>query len=88
MDFDYNDYTSAAAIESEVVSLPKMGGNTHLGNALQLVATSLQVASAGFRQSNPIVVIVTDGQPTDSVTAAVSALTAKVHICSQVCLNS
>lgn len=30
----------------------------------------------GFRGARPIVLIVTDGQPTDSVTAAVGALTA------------
>eukprot|EP00041_Stephanoeca_diplocostata_P037532 m.1423857 g.1423857 ORF g.1423857 m.1423857 type:complete len:1504 (-) comp25057_c0_seq2:135-4646(-) len=76
VDFDYNDFTTASAIENEVISLQHMGGNTHLGNALQLVASNLQQSSAGYRGSNSIVVIVTDGQPTDSVTAAVSALTA------------
>ena len=82
IDFDYNDYTTAAAVEQAVLDLSgsRIGGNTELGSALQLTSNSLQRSSAGFRGANPIVVIVTDGQPTDSsvVTSAVAALTSQV----------
>lgn len=49
IDFDYDDYSTAAAIRTAVSSLTQMGGNTDLGGALQLVANGLQIPSGILR---------------------------------------
>lgn len=59
-------------------------GETHMGDALRLIADALQPEALAGRQLPPIVVMVSDGYPTDDIDGGLQAFFAAGHAASAI----
>jgi len=60
------------------------GGETHMGDALRLLAEALEPAAMPGRQLPPVVLLASDGLPTDDVEAGLTAFFAATNAASAV----
>lgn len=63
-----------APVESFTWTDLSAGGKTSMGAAIRLVASQLQVPPMDRRGMTPVIVLVSDGQPTDDADAAIQEL--------------
>ena len=71
--FNLNAHSTVAAVQSAIASLGYAGGTTNTHLALAYVRTTMLISAAGDRPDVPnVVVVLTDGQSTDTLLTVVS----------------